>query len=112
MEAAWRRTIWPRTAAAAGHVVRDRSACPPGDTGAGASHRRRAAAAIKAQASYDCCSRSPAGNLGAGRIAYRYCLAAVLAVVVAVARALEISYILRTKTARNDTEPYYIDALL
>jgi hypothetical protein len=101
-EAAWRRTIWRPTAGLL--AARDRSACLLGDIGADASHRRRVAAATKAQASYDCCSSGP-GDLGVGRVACRCCLAdadlVVVVVVVVVAPALEIVYTI-IKYARND----------
>jgi len=101
-EAAWRRTIWRRTAGGR-PAARDRSACP-GDIGADASHRRRVAVATKAQASYDCCSSGP-GDLGVGHVACRCCLAGadlvvvvIVVLVVVVALALEIVYDSKIRT--------------
>lgn len=110
MEAAWRRTIFRRTAGRP--AARDRSACPPGDIGAGASHRQRVTAATKAQASYDCCSSGP-GDLGVGHVACRCCSAdaAVLVVVfmvVVFAHALEIVYIMYNMHATINTHYIFV----
>lgn len=109
MEAAWRRTIFRRTAGRP--AAPDRSACPPGDIGAGASHHLRVAAATKAQASYDCCSSGP-GDLGVGRVACRCCSAdanlVVVVVVVVFAHVLEIVYIMYNMHATTNTHYIFV----